>query len=72
MSETTPNIMAAKRSDVVTYANNMRNFYDFDPYQIKTTNFYFTETVLRIRQNWLDLFEFSEEEISILEQENTQ
>ena len=67
MSEATPNMMAAKFSDVVNYSSNMRNFYNFDPNQIKITNFYFTETILRLRQNWMDPFEYSEKEITILE-----
>ena len=67
MSEATPNMMAANFSDVVNYSSNMRNYYNLDPNQIKITNFYFTETILRLRQNWMDPFEYSEKEITILE-----
>ena len=60
-------MMAANFSDAVNYSSNMRNFYNLDPNQIKITNFYFTETILRLRQNWIDPFEYSEKEITILE-----
>ena len=62
-------MMATRLTDVVNHSNNMRYYYHFDPFQTKIEDFYFTETTLRLRQNWIDLFEFTEREIMILEQD---
>ena len=61
-------MLATEREDLVNFMNDMRHFYYLDPYYSHQKNIFIDASVLRMRQQYWDIFEFLEYDESIIEQ----
>ena len=65
MVQNIPDILGVDHKEVTILDDS--NFYYLDPTHRQTTNMYFMESTMSLKENIWDIFEFTEQETQILE-----
>lgn len=62
-----PKIEGESKSEVIEYLHNSRHYWHLLPQISQTTNIFFGEVAMQIKDKWWDIFEFFEYEVSSFE-----
>ena len=55
-----PSILGEDRTKVIDYSQDLTHYYHLDPTHEQTSNLYFMESTIRLKDNVWDFFEFTE------------
>ena len=63
-----PNILGTSREEIIRYDQDLKHFYYLDPTHGQQTNIFFMESTISTKDNIFDIYELSEQEVSLFEQ----
>ena len=63
-----PNIMGRKQDKGILYSLDNSNYYYFDPEHRISKDIYFLESNLNLLDEWIDIFELTEYDLTLYEQ----
>ena len=72
MLKSIPNILGQDRDNYVQYEQDFDHFYFLDPMHHYYTNIFFRESTIRLKENVWDIFDLTEQDISIFEHSDSQ
>ena len=67
MLNTYPHILGKERKDVVDYGTDVTHYYNLDPTRRQSTNIFFQENTINLKDNIWDLFDVTEYDVTIYE-----
>ena len=69
--EAYPDIMGKDKDQVIRYERDATQFFYLDPSHTRISDFFFMESTIRLKDNYIDIFEITEVDLPIIEQGNS-
>ena len=66
-----PNILGNKKNQVIHYSEDVSTYFHIDPTHRQIANLLFMESTIRLKDNIIDIFEFTEYEVNFAEHSQT-